>query len=66
MCPCIVGVVVALTGHEGDGRCGLASLALPGQEGNCVWLKRDATINMLLGGVCGEARGWGGARLLPQ
>ncbi len=28
-------------------------------------LKREVTINMLLGGACGKARGWGGARCPP-
>ena len=51
MCSCVVGAVVALSGHEGGGRRGSAGAALPGQEGNCVRLERDVTISMLLGGV---------------
>jgi hypothetical protein len=36
-----------------------ADVVLPGQDGSGVRLW-EAKINMLLGGVCGKARGWGG------
>ena len=66
MCPCVVGAVAALSGQEGSGGCGLAGVTLPGQEGNCARLKRDATINMLLGGgghsVCHGGHCWAAAR----
>ena len=51
---------MALLGYKGGGGPGLAGAALSGQEGNGVRLKRDVTINMLLGGACGKARGGGG------
>jgi hypothetical protein len=46
------GAWVALSGCEGGGRCGSAGLALPGQECIGLRLKREVTINMLLGGSC--------------
>ena len=38
----------------------LAGAAMPGQEGNDGRLKKDVTINMLLGWACGKVRGGGG------
>ena len=54
MCHCVVGVVAALSGHEGGGGRGLAGAVLLGQEGNGIRLKRDVTINMLMDGACGK------------
>ena len=55
--PCVARAAVVLLGHEGSGRCGLMGAVLPGQVGSGVRLKREVTINMLLGGACGQAGG---------
>ena len=59
MCHCVLGAVAALSGHEGGVGCGSTGAALRRQERNSVRLERHVTINMLLGGACGKARGGG-------
>ena len=54
-----------MAGWDDDGGRAVAgvgrwALHCQGQEGNGVRLKRDVTINMLLGGACGKAGGGGG------
>ncbi len=58
--------MTALPGCKGGGRHGSMGTVLSGQESNGIRLKRDFTINMLLGGACVEAWGGGGQRCLPR
>jgi len=71
LCRFFVGAAAALSGHEGGGERESVGVRTVVGVGRLAWrcwgrravasgLKREVTINMLLGGACGKARGWGG------
>ncbi len=57
---------VALLGHEGGGKHGLVSVALPGKEGSAVRPKKESDNQHVVVKGHSKVQGWGEGRRPPQ